>query len=143
MRKYSVVSLLFVLTACSSSTEPEPFWATYQLQSYNGETLPAVRMDIPGGKLEWLSGTIRLNSDMTFSDSVTARYPNSGRVDTLNHTDTGTFSVSGDSLFFRPSFFPTNWPSTPGLVVDGTLTKTQIHRSGEEVQQFTLVYVMQ
>ena len=121
MRKCAVVSLFFVLAACGSSTEPEPIWGTYDLQSVAGQPLPSVLTQEGTSSIEASAGQMWLNSDMTFSQSLTFRYTSSvGAVTTATETDTGTFTVSGSTLTFTSSD-PGLDPYT-GSLVGNTLT---------------------
>ena len=120
MRKRAVVSLLFVLTACLSSTEPESIYGTYDLQTIAGQPLPYVLFQSGADKMELTAGHQRLNSDMTYSSSATLRVTESGAVEIWPGTTAGTYTVNGSSLTFTPSDHDLE-PYT-GSLFDKTLT---------------------
>ncbi len=82
---------------------PETIAGTYTLQSIAGETLPWTLFAIPGTTLEFLSGSIRLNSDRTFSRSFTFRVTENGAVTTETETDTGAFVQNASAIVFNSS----------------------------------------
>ena len=121
MRKCAVVSLLFVLAACGSSTEPEPIWGTYNLQTVEGQPLPYVLIQDEAGMLDITAGYMWLSSDMTFSRALTFRATVDGVVTTYTEYRTGTFRVSGSSLTLWPAI---GIGSVTGSFVDRTLAIT-------------------
>ena len=104
-----------LITACGDdSTGPESIFGLYILVSINGEALP---VDVEG--LEISAGSIQLNSDGTYSASLTIEL--FGEL-----TDTGTFTVDGSTVDFIPSggdledrFTATVSGNTLTLVEDG------------------------
>ena len=106
MRKCAVVSLLFVLAACGdSSTEPEPIWGTYTLQTMAEQPLPYVIYQVGADKFEITAGDMRLDSDMTFSNTNTLRTTEIGVVTTRTITYSGTFTVNDSFLTFTCSCY--------------------------------------
>ena len=113
--------LALVLAACGSSTEPEPIWGIYNLQTVAGQPLPYVIYQEGADKFEITAGHWRLNSDMTCHQDLTFRVTEDGVV--TIETDTGywtLFTVSGSSLTFTSSG-PGGFTLT-GSLVGKTLT---------------------
>ena len=107
--KIVAVGLALLLTACGgdsdSPTEPNgaSIVGTYALQTILGESLPLIALEEGDDKLEITAGSIRLNSDDTYSRSVTTRLTQSGNVTTDVFTVAGTFTANGSTLQFSGS----------------------------------------
>ncbi len=100
MRRFLILATAVLagglLPACGDdSTEPESIFGLYTLVSVNGEALP---VDI--GVVEISAGSIQLNSDGTYSISLTADL--GGGPETA--TDSGTFTVDGSTVVFDGEF---------------------------------------
>ena len=119
-----------LLTACGGedttggdddNTGPGSIFGTYTLITVNGEELP-VEVVPPG--ITITSGTLRLNSDNTYSVSTPAIFQ--GEPVTL--TDTGTFTVDGSTI----QFSGVSSGEFSGTISGNTLTMSD--------QGFTFVY---
>ncbi len=96
MRRFLILTTALLagglLPACGDdATGPESIFGLYTLVSINGEALP---VDI--GVVEISAGSIQLNSDGTYSISLTADL--GGGPETA--TDSGTFTVDGSTVVF-------------------------------------------
>jgi hypothetical protein len=89
-----------LLTACGGddttggdddNTGPGSIFGTYTLITVNGEDLP---VEVPPFTIT--SGTLRLNSDNTYSVSTPAIF----QGEPATFTDTGTFTVDGSTIQF-------------------------------------------
>jgi hypothetical protein len=81
-----------LLTACGDSTGPGSIFGTYNLVSINGEDVP-----FQEGGFEVTAGWVRLDSDSTYTISLT-----SGPIGTPEtETFSGTFAVDGSSIEFH------------------------------------------
>jgi hypothetical protein len=71
-RLKTAAAMLIAVSACGTdSSGPEPGrYGRYTLRSINGNRPPAVLFESATSRLEFLSGTLRLNSDQTFTDST-------------------------------------------------------------------------
>ena len=96
-----------LLPACGDDpTEPESIFGLYTLVTVNGEELP---FEDPG--IEISAGSIQLNSDGTYSISLTIDFGSGPETDTA----TGTFTVDGSTVDFDGGEFT-------GTVSGNTLT---------------------
>jgi hypothetical protein len=95
MRRFLILATVLgggLLTACDGDgTGPGGIFGTYTLVSVNGEELP-----VEVGGTEYIAGWIRLNSDSTFTASLTIDL-GSGPV---TDSDSGTFAVDGSTIDF-------------------------------------------
>ncbi len=107
--KIVAVGLALLLAACGedsnspTGTDDTSIFGTYALQTILGESLPLIALEEGDDKLEITAGSIRLNSDDTYSRSVTTRLTQSGNVTTDVFTVTGTFTANGSTLQFSGS----------------------------------------
>ena len=96
-----------LLTACGedtpTGTNGTSIFGTYALQTILGESLPLIALEEGDDKLEITAGSIRLNSDDTYSRSLTTRLTQSGNVTTDVFTVAGTFTANGSTLQFSGS----------------------------------------
>jgi hypothetical protein len=111
MRRFLILTtallLSGLLTACGDdSTGPSSIFGTYTLVSVNGEGLPWE----PEPGFELIAGWIRLNSDSTYTVSLTADI-GSGPV---TETDTGTFTVTGSTIDLIEGLFATATATVSG-----------------------------
>ena len=118
MRKLFVVAALALAAACGDSTSPSSVSGTYNLQTVNGAALPYVfQADNP--KRELISEQLVLSANGTFTfNDVIRTTPTGGAPTTMPTTDSGTFTLTGNSIVF--TFGGTS--SIAGSVSGSTLT---------------------
>ena len=133
MRKLLVLclALLLPLAACGDDDGSGPsadVVGTFTLQTINGATVPAVVFQAGADRLEVVSGSITFNENRTFSAAFTLRQTLAGVVTTETETDTGTYTVSGNTVQLTAADGTVETATVSG----NTLTSTQ--------QGITLVY---
>ena len=133
MRKLLVLCLaLFLpLAACGDDDGVGPgadVVGTFNLQTINGAALPAVVLQIGADRIEITSGSIALNENRTFSAALTFRETVGGVVTTETETDSGTYTVSGNTVQLTAA----NGTVATATISGNTLTSNQ--------QGFNLVY---
>ena len=85
--------------ACGGdSTSPSSVAGTYNLQTIDGQSLPFVIFQDGADKNEVMSGFERLNSDGTFSQSMTFRLTEGGQVSTETETADGSWRQSESAI---------------------------------------------
>ena len=94
-----------LLTACgddddATGTGGTSIFGTYALQTIAGTSLPAVLLEVPDFKIEVTAGSVRLNSDNTYSISISLRLTDAGTVTTETETGAGTYTASGSTIQF-------------------------------------------
>ena len=98
-----------LLTACGDgggdggdATGPggTSIFGTYTLETINGSSLPFVVFQVGNDKVEITAGSVQLNSDNTYSVSVTFRLTEAGTVTTETDTGAGTFTATGSTIQF-------------------------------------------
>ncbi len=113
MRRFLILATVLgggLLTACDGdSTGPGGIFGTYTLVSIDGENLP-VTLQILDTEVEITAGSLRLNSDNTYTMSLTMTVE--GTTDTGDVS--GTFTVDGSTIDFDEGF--------TGTVSGNTLT---------------------
>ena len=112
--------LLFpiLFLACGDSTGPEAIAGNYTLRTIDGQDLPAVILQVLNDKVEVTAGSLRINSDLTFSSSLTAAATTSGTTTSATDTQTGTYTLNGTAITLR---FQDASTST-GSITGNTLT---------------------
>lgn len=96
--------LAAVAVACSDSTSVESVAGTYALSTVGGQSVPlTVDSTDADNKLEILSGSANLNSNGNYTVSFGFRLTDAGVVSQFTETDTGTWTVSGNTLTFTSS----------------------------------------
>jgi hypothetical protein len=96
---------------------------TYVLKTVNGKSLPAAIIEIVGTyKLEITAGSVTLNEDKTFSASITFRETEGTTVRTQTETDSGTYTISGNTITFSSQG---SGSAVTGTLSGGTLTVTE------------------
>lgn len=124
--KLALTGLVVAMAACggdgAGTTGPTPtsIAGTYQLQTFDGEALPATIVDVPDLKVEILSGNFILASNFTFTTSATFRITESGQVSTETETSPGTYAVTGSTVTFTYTAGGTD----TGTISGNTLTLT-------------------
>jgi hypothetical protein len=81
----------------------------YRLRTVNGTAVPAIQNETANGRLEFLSGNLRLNSDGTFTDSteikVTPMFRGEplpgGEVQHYFDVAWGLHRISGDTVYLQ------------------------------------------
>ena len=123
----SLFPLLITLSACSSSTEPDPLSGLYVLQTINDEPLPFVRSQIGQEiRVEVMAGHIRLNDGGTCSARETLRTTVGNTLTTTETEDDCTWT--GHRPFASPdggigiSITSSDGETSSGRLVGATLT---------------------
>ena len=95
-RLASVVLTGVLLTACGDAFSPGGVSGTYNLESINGNPLPA-ESELPGvftaDRTVIAAGSVTLNADGTYSVSLTWEITEQGITTTDPFTDSGTFTL--------------------------------------------------
>ena len=84
----------------ATGTSGTSIFGTYTLQTVDGTNLPFVLFQIGNDKLEITAGSVRLNSDNTYSLSISLRVTQAGTVTTETDTGAGTFTATGSTIQF-------------------------------------------
>lgn len=133
MRRHFLTAALVAvsITACGGdSTAPDPIAAvagSYTLTQVNGATPPVTVFQNTAGRIEYISGTMTLRTDGSYTETSTLRtIYNSGAAPQVNSlNENGTFTVVGSTLTFSvpPSGGDSGFSYT-GAVSGGALTYT-------------------
>ncbi len=87
--------------ACGGdSTSPSSIAGTYNLQTIDGQSLPVVIFEVGTDKVEVTAGFMLLNSDQTYSESVSFRITDGAIVTTDVEATTGSWTLSGSAITF-------------------------------------------
>ncbi|CAN5837201.1 hypothetical protein BH23GEM6_BH23GEM6_24240 [soil metagenome] len=101
-----VLTTLLPLAACGDGGPTDPTQSavgTYTLVQVNG-ALPALLEQFPEGRVDVVSGTLRLRGDRTYTETVNLQFtPSTGVVQTFPATENGTFTVTGSTVQFQTS----------------------------------------
>lgn len=103
MRRFLAAAVLVFAAACNSDSavRADTVPGTYALQSVNGAGLPYV-LQPTNPRVELVSDQFLINSDGTFSEvGQTRTTPSGGSSTTDPFNEYGTWSVSGNQVFFR------------------------------------------
>ena len=73
----------------------------YTLRTVNGSSLPYTVSTVGTTKTEILGDTIHLYEGFTFSETKTSRVTVNGTPATSSHTESGSFTLMGNSVFLR------------------------------------------
>ncbi|MFC1531138.1 hypothetical protein ACFL5T_02725 [Gemmatimonadota bacterium] len=107
--RFALVALLlpFAVSSCGGdddggSTGPDTsVFGTYSLETVAGAGLPYIVLQAGVEKIEITAGSWRINSDNTWSSSVSVRATNAaGQTNTFVEPSAGTFTRSGNSFVF-------------------------------------------
>ena len=134
MRRFLVLclALLLPVAACGDDDGSGPsadVVGTFNLQTINGATVPAVVFQAGADRLEVVSGSITFNENRTFSAALTLREAVGGVANPPEtETDTGTYTVSGNTVQLTAA----DGTTATATISGNTLTSNQ--------QGFTLVY---
>ena len=141
MKRFLVLAcaaLTLGATACQDSTNPSAVLSgTYTLRSINNHGLPAIVSADAVTTTEWLSGSITLDRNGTFTDYVLVResYSSGASPYTYDSQLYGYWTLSGDQLALTYDDSP-NYPSY-ATVSNGELVFTQYSGGGTP---YTIVY---
>jgi hypothetical protein len=96
------LALLLSITACiNDSTSPEQDrTGRYRLRTINGDQLPAFVSDNKVGRIDFTSGTLRLNPDSTYTDSTGVRFTYSDGVRNTTDVSSGRYTIRNDTVIF-------------------------------------------
>ena len=102
LRLFAFALLLPVVVSCGDATGPEEdITGTYNLETVDGKSLPAVVEDSPGFRVEILSMTMVLNQDNTFTLDEAYRFTEGGEQNEVNESSDGSWERQGDTVIFR------------------------------------------
>ena len=109
MKPTVLLAMLLITTACNDETTgvKDDRFGRYTLRTMNGRPVPAIQNETANGRLEFLSGALRLNADNTFTDSTEIRVTPMFRGSPLpggeiRHTYDvawGLHRISGDTVY--------------------------------------------
>ncbi len=108
---------------CDDSFSPSGVSGAYTLRSVNGRNIPFSETVTLGGltlTVEITSGTLRLNSDATWSMSVTTSRTEGGTTVTDTETESGIFTLVRFSACKSSASEPNTIRFTDGDTFDGT-----------------------
>jgi hypothetical protein len=89
---------------CDDSTGPDgQVSGRYELRTVNGSNLPYIVIALGNDRLEILSGFLQVNSDLTFSSSLSTRVTQGSSTSTTTDTESGTWSQTGNQVRFTNS----------------------------------------
>lgn len=124
MKRFALLLVAGVLTACGGhdATAPDPSAAvvgSYLLTRINTSTIPGVYYQDASIKIEFLSGSMSLRSDRSYTQNVSVRATDltTGAVTTVPGVENGTFIVTGSQITFT---IPAD-ASGPALSYSGTV----------------------
>jgi len=92
------ITVLLLLVSCGDSTGPETFPGTYVLQAVDGEPLPYLVAQAGSDKLEVTAGLLRIESDNTFTFSLTFLLTDDGNTEEATDDESGTWAVTGSVI---------------------------------------------
>ena len=96
----TVALAVSLLTGCGDATGPEGIAGNYTLRTVNGQELPVIIIQVLDEKIEVTAGSWRINSDETFSTSLTLATTTGGTTTSETGTNTGTYILSGSAITF-------------------------------------------
>lgn len=91
-RLLSVALVSGLVLGCGDSFSPDGISGTYNLESFNGQTLPFSETQF-GITLELTSGSLTLNSNSTWISTTTFKITEGGTTLTDIDTESGTFTL--------------------------------------------------
>lgn len=122
MRRYVLASLAMLVIACGgdSAVAPESVAGSYTLQTVNGNVLPAVFYQDTQEKDEFVSGSVALSADNSWSGRLTLRGTDLTTNQEFNVTAPigGTYSLNSGSITLTDA---NNALTFRGTVGKGTL----------------------
>ena len=109
--------------ACSGdSTSPSSIAGTYNLQTIDGQSLPVVVFEEGTDKVEVMAGSMILNSDQTYSESVSFRITDGAIVTTDIEASAGSWTLSGSAITFTATAGDNAGDTFLGSISGNTLT---------------------
>ena len=96
---------------------------SYELETFNGFTLPTISYQDGFEQHELLAETFTLYSDGTYTDDYTIRVSSRNGSSQSSHRDLGTFQQNNNALQFRDS---ATGDIFTGSITGNTLTVTQL-----------------
>ncbi len=96
----TVALAVSLLTGCGDATGPEAIAGNYALRTINGQDLPFILVQVLSDKIEITAGSVRINSDNTYSTSVTVAITEGGTTTSETGTSTGTYTLNGTAITF-------------------------------------------
>ena len=119
IRKLLVPILFGLFVGCGGdATGPEAVAGNYTLRTVNGQDLPVVIVQVLDEKIEVTAGSWRINSDNTFSTSLTLATTTGGTTTSETGSNNGTYTLSGSAITFT---FP-DASTSSGSISGNTLT---------------------
>ena len=115
----TVALAVSLLTGCGDATGPEAIAGNYTLRSINGQDLPFIIVQVLADKIEVTAGSVRINSDNTFSSSTTLAITETegGTTTSETGTTTGTYTLNGTAITFT-----SEGETSTGSITGNTLT---------------------
>lgn len=98
------LTALATLAACTDNTSPngnQLAGGTYALQTINNSPLP-YSYSFSSGTVSIQSDTYTLNTNGTYSEQINELVSNNNGTSSATDTESGTWSQSGNSVFFSP-----------------------------------------
>ena len=105
----TLAMVVLVFTSCNDDAVGvnDPRYRRYTLRSIDGRTVPTVFQETANSRLEFLSGSLRLNADGTFTDSTELRVTPmfrgqplaGGEVQRYFDVAWGLQRISGDTVY--------------------------------------------
>jgi len=137
MRRVLGALLLCLAVACSSSDSTSPgngaLSGNYTLRTANGVAVPGVASQDATGIYEVLHGRIVLRSDLTFVDSLNARFtPTGGSAQTGTDVREGVYEQNGDNVTLTFTY--------QGAPVNYALTWVDVNTLAYSEPQLSLIY---
>lgn len=124
LRALTVAFAVGLLTRCGKPLGPDDVDGIYILRSINGQDLPVAVIPInPMATIEITAGSVRLNSDNTFSASQTIEITQGGTTTITTLTSAATYTLYGTAItFVVDEWFGFPSPNRTGSITGSTLT---------------------
>jgi hypothetical protein len=116
------VALVLGAAACSDITGTGNITGSYQLETLNGSSLPAISYQDNFEQDQMLSDTFTIYSDGTYTDDYTLRVSTQNGTSDQTFRDVGTYQRNNSALQFRDSATGNIFT---GSITSNTLTITQ------------------
>ena len=99
----STVALVLLGACVNDATSPNnDRLGRYTLRTINGSVVPALVFESTSARLEFLSGALRLNRDLSYTDSTDLMVTplKGGDIRRVVDVSAGTYRFAGDTVFF-------------------------------------------
>ena len=107
-----------LLAGCGNPTGPEAIAGNYTLRTINGQDLPfTIEAALLDGKIELAAGSLRINSDNTFSLSLTLATTEGGTTTSETETTTGAYTLNETAITLT-----SDGETVTGSITGNTLT---------------------